>query len=99
MISMKSVTAKLFLAAGVSAILAVGAVTPSSAASTTKRLNPARTYNAYNAFASDPLPSRGLPRSLRQGPDPGYFAHGAPDSPPGSAYQSFGNNQDMGLVR
>jgi hypothetical protein len=29
----------------------------------------------------------------------GYFAHGAVDDPPGSAYQSFGNNQSNGLVR
>ena len=82
---------RLFAAAGVAATLTLGAITPSLAAIShrTHAATTHRTYGerAYGAYAADPA---------RTG---GYFAHGAPDDPPGSAFQSFGNDQSMGMVR
>jgi hypothetical protein len=80
-------------AIAVTAVLAVGAVTPSLAATT----NRAHHAAAYDAQAYD---AHALPRSeMRQRSGGGYFAHGAPDDPPGSAFQSFGNDRSMGMVR
>jgi hypothetical protein len=52
-----------------------------------------QTYDsgAYNAWAS------AVPR-VEQRPG-AWFAHGAPDDPPGSAFQTYGVDQSMGYVR
>jgi hypothetical protein len=94
MIISKNTVSRLLAAVGVTAVLAVGAVTPSLAA-TTNRAHHARTYDAraYDARASVAQPA------FPQRAGGGYFAHGAPDDPPGSAFQSFGNAQSMGMVR
>ena len=96
MTSRKNTVSRLLAAVGVTALVAVGTITPSLAATTTKRAHHARAYDArdYDARAS-----AALPRSERQRSGGGYFAHGAPDDPPGSAFQSFGNDQEMGKVR
>jgi len=86
MTSRKNTISRVLAAVGVTAILAVGAVTPSSAA-TTGRGYTADHARAYHARARAPARSRR------------YFAHGARDNPPGSAFQSFGNAQSIGRVR
>ncbi len=94
MTSSKNMIATLLAAAGVATVLIAGAVTPSLAA--TGRTHHVRTYDsgAYNARAS------ALPRYERRSrPGGGWFAHGAPDDPPGSAFQTFGIDQSMGMVR
>jgi hypothetical protein len=85
---------KLIAAVGLTALVAVGAITPSAAA-TTKRTHQSQAYDA-SAYASDSgaLRSEQRPRNTGR-----YFAHGAPDDPPGSAFQSFGNDRAMGMVR
>jgi hypothetical protein len=90
----KNTLLRLLASVAVTAVVAVGAVTPSLAA-TTNRAH-ARTYDAR---AYDAQASVALPRAEHQRPGGGYFAHGAPDDPPGSAFQSFGNDQAMGMVR
>jgi hypothetical protein len=75
-------------------VIATGAVTPLAAAP--HRTDHAQSYDAraYNAWAS------ARPRFERnQRPGGGWFAHGAPDNPPGSAFQSYGEDQSMGMVR
>jgi hypothetical protein len=101
MTSRKDTISGLFAAVGITAILAVGAATPSLAAKAHRGYH-ARAYGgwgysarAYNAWGYGALP-RSERRQRRGG---GYFAHGARDNPPGSAFQSFGNDQEMGLVR
>ena len=96
----KNTIATLLAAAGLATVVVTGAGTFSLAA--TERTHHAyqsdsraynRTYDsrAYNAWAS------AVPRSEQR---PGaWFAHGAPDDPPGSAFQTFGVDQSMGLVR
>jgi hypothetical protein len=91
MISSKRTITTLIAAAGLATVLAASTVTPSLAA--THHTHRARTYDsrAYNAWAS------AVPRSERR---PGaWFAHGAPDDPPGSAFQSYGKDQSIGFVR
>jgi hypothetical protein len=98
---MKDTISRLLAAVGVTAVVVVGAVTPSLAAST-KRAHHAPAYDAraYNAWAYNGRASGAAPRSVRrQRSGGGYFAHGAPDDPPGSAFQTFGNDQSMGMVR
>jgi len=91
--SISNTLSRSLAAIAVTAVLAVGAVTPSLAATT----NRAHHSGAYDAQAYD---AQALPRSeLRQRSGGGYFAHGAPDDPPGSAFQSFGNDRSMGMVR
>jgi hypothetical protein len=102
----KNSVSRLLAAVGVTAIVAVGAVTPSLAA-TTNRAHHARDYDAgaYDARANDARAhdlrtSPALPRSeQRQWNGGGYFAHGAPDDPPGSAFQTFENDRSMGGVQ
>jgi hypothetical protein len=97
----KDTVSRLLAAVGVTAVVVVGAVSPSLAAST-KRAPHARAYDsrAYDAQAYAGRASRGVPRSVwRQRSGGGYFAHGAPDDPPGSAFQTFGNDRSMGMVR
>jgi hypothetical protein len=80
-------------AAGVTTVLAAGAVTPSLAAMPHIR-DHAQTHHArdYNAYAA------ARPRFGRnQRPGGGWFAHGAPDDPPGPAFQTFGIDQSMGF--
>lgn len=96
----KNTLATLLAAAGVASVLVTAASTPSLAA--TKRFHQSQTYHsptynrtydsgAYNAWAS------AVPRSeQRHG---GWFAHGTPDDPPGSAFQTYGVDQSMGYVR
>jgi len=93
----KNTVSRLLAAAGVTAVVAVGAVTPSLAASTKRahheRAYDARAYDAraYDARAYDARASAALPRSVRRQPSGGgYYAHGAPDDPPGSAFQTWG---------
>ena len=83
----KNTVSRLLAAVGVTAVLALGAVSPSLAAST-KRAPHAQAYDAraYDARASAAL-QRSVPRQRSGG---GYFAHGAPDDPPGSAFQTWG---------
>ena len=95
MTSRKNTVSRLLAAVGVTALVAVGTITPSLAATT----NRAHHAQAYDARAYDARASVALPRSERQQSGGGYFAHGAPDDPPGSAFQSFGNDQSMGMVR
>jgi hypothetical protein len=96
MTSRKNTISGLLAAVGVTAILAVGAATPSFAAKAHRgyqaRAYDARAYDAWGYGAR----TRADARQRRGG---GYFAHGAPDDPPGSAYQSFANDDEMGLVR
>jgi hypothetical protein len=90
----KNMITRIFLAAGVAAGLATGGITASLAA--TQPADHAQTYDAraYHAGAS------ARPRFERnQRPGGGWFAHGAPDDPPGSAFQSYGEDQSMGMVR
>jgi hypothetical protein len=96
MTNRKNMVSKILATFGVTALVAVGVVTPSAAA-TSKRVHHTRAYDAraYNAQASVALP-RAVARQRTGG---GYFAHGAPDDPPGSAFQTFGNDESMGLVR
>jgi hypothetical protein len=91
----KDTVSRLLAAVGVTAVVVVGAVSPSLAAST-KRAHSAR---AYDARAYDARAYSGRAYSVRQRRGGGYFAHGAPDDPPGSAFQSFGNARNMGMVR
>jgi hypothetical protein len=115
MTSMTNNISKLAAAVGLAAMLAGGAATPSLADSndggpffyepnsngsvwsyypgyTDKRTVGRSAYTA-RAQAREQGRARAPARSG------GYFAHGAPDDPPGSAFQSFGNDQDMGKVR
>jgi hypothetical protein len=94
MTSRKNTVSTLLASVGVAAVLAIGAVTPSLAAAT--RIQHTR---AYDARAYDAQAYAGVPRAERQLSGGRYFAHGAPDDPPGSAFQSFGNDQAMGKVR
>jgi hypothetical protein len=101
MISRMNTVSRLLAAVGITAVVAVGAATPSLAA-TTHRPHHAGAYDAraYDARAYDERPSVALPRAeARQPSGGGYFAHGAPDDPPGSAFQTFGNDRSMGGVR
>jgi hypothetical protein len=83
---------RLLAAVGMTAVLAVAAAAPASAAKNTRAQARAYDTSAYARYD--------LPRSVRrQGPTAGYFAHGAVDDPPGSAFQSWGNDTEMGLVR
>jgi hypothetical protein len=97
----KNTVSRLLAAVGMTAVVVAGAVTPSSAAST-KHARHAGAYDAraYDARAYAGRASVALPRSVRrQRSGGGYFAHGAPDDPPGSAFQTFGNDRSMGMVR
>jgi hypothetical protein len=88
----KNTVSRLLAAVGMTAVVVVGAVSPSLAAST-KHAHHARTYDsrAYDAQAYDGRASAALPRSERRQPNTGgYYAHGAPDDPPGSAFQTWG---------
>ena len=88
----KNTVSRLLAAVGVTAVVVAGAVSPSLAAST-KHAHYARTYDsrAYDAQAYDGRASAAAPRSVRQQPNTGgYYAHGAPDDPPGSAFQTWG---------
>jgi hypothetical protein len=89
----KSTMATLLAAAGLATVFATGMVTPTLAA--TKHVQHARTYDsrAYNAYAAQPRSER------RQRPGGGWFAHGERDDPPGSAFQDYGIDQSMGMVR
>jgi hypothetical protein len=91
----KNTVSGLLAAVGLAAVVVAGAVTPSLAAST-KRAHNAR---AYDARAYDARAYSGWASSRPQRRGGGYFAHGAPDDPPGSAFQSFGNARNMGMVR
>jgi len=94
MTSRKNTVSTLLASVGVAAVLAIGAVTPSLAATT--RIQHTR---AYDARAYDAQAYAAVPRAERRQQSGGrYFAHGAPDDPPGSAFQSFGNDQAMGKV-
>ena len=101
MISRKNTISRLLTAVGVTAILGVGAATPSLAAKAHRGYQ-ARAYDAraYDAWGYDAWGYGARTRAdARQRRGGGYFAHGAPDNPPGSAFQSFANDQEMGLVR
>jgi hypothetical protein len=94
MISSKNTITTLLAAAGLATVLAAGTVTPSLAAH--HHAPRAQTYDAraHRAWAS------ARPRfEQRQRSGGGWFAHGAPDDPPGSAFQTFGEDQSMGLAR
>jgi hypothetical protein len=60
----------------------------SALARATKNAHHTRAYDARAAHAEARQPGGGR-----------YFAHGAVDDPPGSAYQTFGSDQSNGLVR
>jgi hypothetical protein len=89
----KNTFATLFAAAGLATVLFTGIVTPSLAAA--KHTHHARTYDSrgYDARAAAPRFGR------NHRPSGGWFAHGERDDPPGAAFQDFGNDQSMGLVR
>ena len=92
--SSKNMIATVAAAVGLATVLATGAVTPSLAA--THHAHHARTYDsrAYDAQAS------ARPRFERnQRPGGGWFAHGERDDPPGAAFQDYGEDQSMGMVR
>jgi hypothetical protein len=97
MMSRKDRLSRLLAAVGMTAVLAVGAVTPSLAATTHRHYR----ADAYNARAYDARGSFVQPRAEQRqwNGGGGYFAHGAPDDPPGSAFQTFGNDRSMGGVR
>src|SRR3981189_2508979 len=83
---------RLLAPVGVTAVVPAGPARPSLAAST-KHAHHARTYDsrAYDAQAYDGRASAALPRSERRQPHTGgYYAHGAPHNPPGSAFQTWG---------
>jgi hypothetical protein len=93
----KNTFATLLAAVGLATVLATGTITPSLAA--TSHIHAptyhARTYDsrAYNAWAATPRFER------NQRPGGGWFAHGEADNPPGSAFQDYGEDQSMGMVR
>jgi hypothetical protein len=102
MISRKNTISRLLTAVGVTAILAVGAATPSLAAKVNRgyqtQAYDARAYYAWGYYDAWGYGAR-TRADARQRRGGGYFAHGAPDDPPGSAFQTFANDQEMGLVR
>ena len=101
MISRKNTISTLLTAVGVTAMLAVAAATPSLAAKAHRGYQ-ARAYDAraYDAWGYDAWGYGARTRAdARQRRGGGYFAHGARDNPPGSAFQSFGNAQSIGRVR
>jgi len=115
MTSMTNKISKLAAAVGLAAMLAAGAATPSLADSNDggpfyyEPTDNGSVWSYYPGYTDrstvgrSPYTARSQARSpaREQGParTGGYFAHGAPDDPPGSAFQSFGNDQDMGKVR
>jgi hypothetical protein len=91
----KNTIATLLAAAGVATVLAAGAVTPSLAAMPHIR-DHVQTHHTrdYNANAS------ATPRFERnQRAGGGWFAHGEADDPPGAAFQDYGYDQSLGMVR
>jgi hypothetical protein len=99
----KNTTSKVLAAAGPTAALAVGTVVPSSAGTNNRahhsRAYGARAYSGRTIMQAPAYDLRAYGEVARKRNGGGYFAHGAPDDPPGSAYQSFGNNQSIGLPR
>ena len=93
MTSSKNTILTLVTTAGVAAVLVAGAGAPSPAVA--KHSHHTRTYYAaYHARAS------ALPRyERRQRRGGGWFAHGERDNPPGAAFEDYGEDQSLGLVR
>jgi hypothetical protein len=92
MTSSRNTIATLMAAAGVATVLVTGAATSPAAA---KHAHHARTnHAAYHARA------QALPRyERRQRRGGGWFAHGERDNPPGAAFEDYGEDQSLGMVR
>jgi hypothetical protein len=88
----KNTIATIFAAIGVAAVLVTGIVTSSLAV--TQHVDRKIHAGPYKSWAS------ARPRfEQNERPGGGWFAHGAVDDPPGSAFQSYGEDQSMGMVR
>jgi hypothetical protein len=107
MTSMMNRISRLAIAFGVAAILAGGAATPSLAESNDGGPFSYEPGSNGSAWFSDRgyTDERTVGRSARDARahaparSDRWFAHGAIDDPPGSAFQSFGNARNMGMVR
>ena len=86
--------ATIFAAMGVAAVLATGTITPSLGA--TRHVDQ---ITAHHAGSDKSSASAGPRFEENERPGGGWFAHGAVDDPPGSAFQSYGEDQAMGMVR
>ena len=112
MTSMTNRISRLAAAFGVAAVLAGGAATPSLAYMDE---HPTYSPGGFDGAGSVGSSDRGYTdqRAVRQpahharaqasehapARNDRWFAHGAIDDPPGSAFQSYGNDQSMGMVR
>lgn len=102
---------KLAAAVGLAAMLAAGAATPSLADSNDggpffyEPNSNGSVWSYYPGYidegsvARSAYDARAQVRPRAPARTGRYFARGAKDDPPGSAFQSFGNDQSMGKVR
>jgi len=111
MTSMTNKISKLAAAVGLAAILAGGVATPSLADSNDggpfyyEPNSNGSVWSYYPGYtdeasvAPSAYDARAQVRERAPARNGRYFAHGATDDPPGSTFQSFGNDQAMGMVR
>jgi len=112
--NMTSVTnriSRLAAAFGVAAVLAGGAATPSLANSNdggpffyepgghSSAWSSDRSYTDERNVGRSAHDARAQAREHAPARNDRWFAHGAIDDPPGSAFETFGNDQSMGMVR
>jgi len=112
--NMTSVTnriSRLAAAFGVAAVLAGGAATPSLANSNDggpffyepgghgSAWSSDRSYTDERNVGRSAHDARAQAREHAPARNDRWFAHGAIDDPPGSAFETFGNDQSMGMVR
>jgi hypothetical protein len=111
MTSMTNRMSRLAAAFGVAAILAGAAATPALADSNDggpffyepggngSGWSSDRGYTGERTVERSARRARAQARGHARARSNRWFAHGAIDDPPGSAFQTFGNDQSMGKVR
>jgi hypothetical protein len=111
MTSMTNRISRLATAFGVAAMLAGGVATPSladsndggpffyDAGSNGSAWSSDRGYTDERTVGRSAHDARAQASEHASARNDRWFAHGAIDDPPGSAFQTFGNDQSMGMVR
>jgi len=110
MTSMTNRISRLAAAFGVAAMLAGGAATPSLAYPNERQpfvefdtngslLSSNSGYVNERAVGRSAHDARAQASKHAPARSDRWFAHGAIDDPPGSAFETFGNDQSMGMVR